>query len=172
MNELERIIKWYDLTLESQRFTIRLAEKSPEIFPLDSSLAAKSFNEVKETLLEAEKELKDLTVLSLVSVFEQILIDYVSDETKKIIEMGNESFFEAAIKYAFKNTEKWHFKDILDLFKTMVGSELVGRVKQIYEYRNWVAHGKNQSKINRVTKTTPEITYEQLSEFLNRLNKG
>lgn len=61
MNELERIMKWYNLTLESQRFTIRLAEKSPEIFPLDSSLAAKSFNEVKETLLEAEKELKDLT---------------------------------------------------------------------------------------------------------------
>ena len=27
-----------------------------------------------------------------------------------IAEMGNESFFEAAIKYAFKNTEKWHFK--------------------------------------------------------------
>lgn len=45
MNELERIIEWYKLTLESQRFTVRLAEKSPEIFPLDSSLAAKSFNE-------------------------------------------------------------------------------------------------------------------------------
>lgn len=84
---------------------------------MDSSLAVKSFNEVKETFLSSPR-------------------------------------------YSFKSRKKWHFKDILDLFKTTVESELVRRVKKIYEYRNWVACGKNQSKMNRVTRTTLEITYE------------
>jgi hypothetical protein len=44
---------------------------------------------------------------------------------------------------------------------------LVGSVKQVYDYRNWVAHGKKET--TSVTKIDPDLAYDRLSEFLGRL---
>ena len=162
-------MNWYNLSIESQRTIARFLERSPEDFPLDSSLATMPLNEVKETLLLAEEELKDLTVLSLVSIFEQFLIEYLSELTDELSQKIDEPLSKETIEYACRNVERWYFKDILDLFKPIVGSQVVGDVKQIYNFRNWVAHGKNHKKKKKVTSVDPETAYERLSEFLNRL---
>jgi hypothetical protein len=79
MNKLEEIMEWYKLTIESQRVTLKILNSSPELVPLDSSLAEYKLSEAKKILLKAENELNDLTVLSLVAVFEQLVLDYLKD---------------------------------------------------------------------------------------------
>ncbi|ETJ35256.1 hypothetical protein Q604_UNBC10353G0001, partial [human gut metagenome] len=41
------------------------------------SLEARRLRQAKKILLKAENELNDLTVLSLVAVFEQLVLDYL-----------------------------------------------------------------------------------------------
>ncbi|GAB3049565.1 hypothetical protein [Virgibacillus ainsalahensis] len=55
----------------------------------------------------------------------------------------------------------------VDTHKSM---KLAGIVKQIYQYRNWVAHGKRPEKTP--AKTDPVSAYRHLSEFLCRLKKS
>lgn len=167
MNKLQEIMQWYKLTIESQRITLKILNSSPELVPLDSSLAEYKLSEAKEILLKAENELNDLTVLSLVAVFEQLVIDYLKDLGRKTIKKEEEILSKSVLKYALKNSDRWHFKDILDIFKSIVSNELVGSVKQVYDYRNWVAHGKKET--TSVTKIDPDLAYDRLSEFLGRL---
>lgn len=167
MNKLQEIIKWYKVTIESQRLTLKILSSSPEIVPLDSSLAAYKLSEAKEILLKAENELSDLTVLSLVSVFEQSVLDYLKDVGKETVEKEEEMLCKSVLKYALKNSDRWHFRDVLDIFKSIISVELVGNVKQVYDYRNWVAHGKKET--TSITNIDPEVAYDRLSEFLGRL---
>lgn len=167
MNKLQEIMQWYKLTIESQRITLKILNSSPELVPLDSSLAEYKLSEAKEILLKAENELNDLTVLSLVAVFEQLVIDYLKDLGRETIKKEEEILSKSVLKYALKNSDRWHFKDILDIFKSIISNELVGNVKQVYDYRNWVAHGKKET--TSVTKIDPDIAYDRLSEFLGRL---
>lgn len=144
MNNLEEIMKWYKLTIESQRVTLKILNSSPEIVPLDSSLAEYTLSEAKEILLKAVNELNDLTVLSLASVFEQSVLGYLKSLGKETIEKEEKILSKSVLKYALKNSDRWHFRDILDIFKSVFSTELVGSVKQVYDYRNWVAHGKKK----------------------------
>lgn len=167
MNKLQEIMQWYKLTIESQRITLKILNSSPELVPLDSSLAEYRLSEAKEILLKAENELNDLTVLSLVAVFEQLVIDYLKDLGMETIKKEEEILSKSVLKYALKNSDRWHFKDILDIFKSIISNELVGNVKQVYDYRNWVAHGKKET--TSVTKIDPDVAYDRLSEFIGRL---
>lgn len=167
MNKLQEIMQWYKLTIESQRITLKILNSSPELVPLDSSLAEYKLSEAKEILLKAENELNDLTVLSLVAVFEQLVIDYLKDLGMETIKKEEEILSKSVLKYALKNSDRWHFKDILDIFKSIISNELVGNVKQVYDYRNWVAHGKKET--TSVTKIDPDVAYDRLSEFIGRL---
>ncbi|RQN12293.1 hypothetical protein EHW71_03490 [Clostridium butyricum] len=164
MNKLEEIMEWYKLTIESQRVTLKILNSSPELVPLDSSLAEYKLSEAKKILLKAENELNDLTVLSLVAVFEQLVLDYLKDLGKETIKKEEEILSKSVLKYALKNSDRWHFKDILDIFKSILSNELVGSVKQVYDYRNWVAHGKKET--TSITKIDPEVAYDRLNEFI------
>ncbi|QAT40530.1 hypothetical protein [Clostridium sp. JN-9] len=104
MNKLEEIMQWYKLTIESQRITSKILNSSPEIVPLDSSLAEYTLNDAKEILLKAENELNDLTVLSLVSVFEQLILDYLKNLGKETVEKEEEILSKSVLKYALKNS--------------------------------------------------------------------
>ncbi|MBP1971725.1 hypothetical protein J2Z83_003880 [Virgibacillus natechei] len=110
-------------------------------------------------------ELNDLTIVSFVSIFEQTLILYL----KEIVEsqMTPEIEDEVILKlrdYTIKQAEYGRFTDIIDLFSRSNNKELAGMVKQIYTYRNWVAHGKPPEK--NPSKIDPISAYNRLSEFL------
>ncbi len=60
--------------------------------------------------------------------------------------------------------KKLPFEDILDLFDPPVPKPVIGNVKQAYQYRNWVAHGK---RAIRSLVLTPQDVYDRLTIFLN-----
>ncbi|MCY6355267.1 hypothetical protein [Clostridium sp. ZS2-4] len=166
MNELDRIINWYEIAMDSQHVVLEILNSSPQNIPANTVIGSKEPREIKENLLVAENELNDLTILSLVASFEQLVLDF----TVKIVEenVGNteNTLFYQMSKYAFKNADRWHFGDILDLFKSVINPQIIGDVKQVYRYRNWVAHGKKDRKPLALE---PYIAHERLSQFLYKL---
>jgi hypothetical protein len=48
--------------------------------------------------------------------------------------------------------------DLLSTLRNIVDSNILEQIKQVYEYRNWVAHGKNQYKLPAI-KTSPHFTF-------------
>jgi hypothetical protein len=62
--------------------------------------------------------------------------------------------------------ERWTVTDIIDILKDVVPDELRGRAKQIYEYRNWVAHGRNKNHLPS-SRTDPKTAYAVLSDFID-----
>ena len=57
--------------------------------------------------------------------------------------------------------------DILNMFKSLIDSDLIGQAKQVKQYRDWVAH-RNISK-GAPANVPPKKAYEILSEILRAL---
>ncbi|MBF0257934.1 MAG: hypothetical protein HQK62_03680, partial [Desulfamplus sp.] len=61
--------------------------------------------------------------------------------------------------------ERWTINDMVEAFSDIVDGELRGRVKQIYEYRNWIAHGKNPNRLPSA-RTDPKTVHISLVDFI------
>jgi hypothetical protein len=57
--------------------------------------------------------------------------------------------------------------DMLFALRDIVDGATRGQVKQVYEYQNWVAHGKNQNKVP-ATNVSPYSVYTLLSQFITQ----
>lgn len=166
MNELDRIINWYEIAMESQHVVLEILNSAPHNIPANTVIGSKEPREIKNNLIVAENELNDLTILSLIASFEQLVLDFTVKIVNENIENTKNPLFYKMSKYAFKNADRWHFVDILDLFKSVINPQIIGDVKQVYKYRNWVAHGKKDRKPLTLE---PYIAHERLSQFLDKL---
>lgn len=164
--ELDKVMEWYEVSLECQMIMHKLINKRPEIIPLESTLATKELKETLDLLTKSIEELNDLTIVSLVSIFEQTLLAQVREFIQHQMNPTNQMTNQVT-SYVIQQAERGKFTEIMDLFKSVVDPQIIGMVKQVYTYRNWVAHG------NKSTKTPPKIdpilAYERLSEFLTQI---
>ena len=166
--ELNRVMEWYEIALDSQKVMKKLIKKNPEIIPLDSVLAAKEVKETDKLLQRSIGELNDLTIVSLVSIFEQVLIGNLKMVIQNQFDRDDD-FSNKLSLFTIQQVERGRFTEIIDLYKPLVGSDLAGTVKQVYIYRNWVAHGKKTDKTPPII--DPVSAYDRLSEFLILVNK-
>ena len=120
-------------------------------------------DEMLKTIYSVEIELDDIMILSLFASFErelrtsiQNIIDSNSKKTCPIV--------SRFIEMASESVERWTIKEIIDAFDSVVDGELRSIVKQIYDYRNWVAHGKNPNKLPPI-KTDPKTVFFNLQDF-------
>lgn len=165
MISLEEAFEWYLITKDGYKFIAKVLKKEPILFTQLAPHTFEPISEFKQKLYDSIQELEDQALVLMVSVFERL----VTDRTVKCI-LGDKQkqnklgqLCEAVKNYCAKELERRSFKDILDLFKITVQGDLVGLVKQIYDYRNWVAHGKRGPKPLSIT---PGETYKRLSKFL------
>jgi hypothetical protein len=143
--ELDKIMEWYEISLDCQKIMQKLIKKNPEIIPLESVLVTKELKETAQLLQKSIIELNDLTIVSLVSIFEQILIEHLKQLIHSQMNPKDE-ITKRVSQYTMQQAERGRFIEIVDLFKPLVDIRLVGMVKQVYVYRNWVAHGKDLNK--------------------------
>ena len=115
---------------------------------------------------DVEKELDDIMILSLFASFErelrisiQTLIDTNTNKVNKTL--------ENIVSLTTDSIERWTVVDMIDSLKDVVDNDLRGKAKQIYEYRNWVAHGKNKSKIPSI-RTDPKTVQVILCDFITQ----
>lgn len=141
-SQLDKVMEWYEVSLECQMIMHKLINKRPEIIPLDSTLATKELKETLDLLTKSIEELNDLTIVSLVSIFEQTLLahirEFIHHQMNPTNQMNNQ-----VTNYVIQQAERGKFTEIMDLYKSVVDQQVIGMVKQVYTYRNWVAHGKN-----------------------------
>jgi len=79
--------------------------------------------------------------------------------------MALSSLASSIYPYFEKEVEFWKAEDILDLLKSTLAprASLIGQAKQILQYRNWIAHGKNTNKI------PPQVTSVYAFDILNEI---
>lgn len=144
---VRRSIKKEVYTLHNQ--TIFLGEQKDEMF---------------DRLSGTEEELDDIMVLSLFASFERELRVFIQD----IIDANTHkstSTIERITSLTTSSIERWTVNDMVEAFSDIVDEDLRGKVKQIYEYRNWVAHGKNQNRLPSA-RTDPKTVYISLVDFI------
>lgn len=103
-------------------------------------------------------------VLSIFASFERELRSSIQDVVVANMSIINKTVERINVA-AVENIERWTVTDIIDILKDVVSDELRGRAKQIYEYRNWVAHGRNKDQLPS-SRTDPKTAYAVLSDFI------
>lgn len=121
-----------------------------------------------EYIERAQRELADLAILAYFAAFEQQLLDHFESITITLVQSESDPFKKRILEgqNQLRRPRETPLIAILDYYKAIVKPDLVGQVKQIYQYRNWVAHGKKGPiPIN----VTPATAYERLQAFLGSL---
>jgi hypothetical protein len=164
-NPLDPVMSWYEAALDSIRVTQRVLNQNiagavthRHIFygqPPADCVAR---------LDAAKDELARVAVVALTAIFERTLRDYLTQLPRSAWPPGD-PHRDAVREGLVRDIEYWNISDrVLEVFP-VVASQARGLVKQIIEYRNWVAHGHTLTK-PAPTNVTPDQAHKRLSDFL------
>jgi hypothetical protein len=154
---------------DSLTVTRRSIKKKVSILHRRTVFEESKSDDVNMMLKAANKEFADLIVLGLFASFERQLRDEILDKSSKLQEIIPRELGERMTTLAQREIERWRIGEIIDLFNFAVDGEVRGKLKQILQYRNWIAHGKNPNDLPSVRSTDPKTTYETIQEFVSQL---
>lgn len=140
----------------------RLLEKTDFIFLQES--------EASERITTCHDESENFAILSLWAVFERFLIDYLVTKGQPLRSISPTTLAEGIYETFESAVEYRRIDEILDLFKGVVDSNLIGNAKNIKKYRDWVAH-KNPRR-GHSGKTDPLMAYGILSQIIQAINES
>jgi hypothetical protein len=167
---LDEVRTWYDVTRAALATLYRDVRREPESLPFQ--LTSLALFAVRDAALRhnvrAQRELADLAILSYFATFEQLLLDHFESSTSALVKGETEPLKRRILEgqSQLRKSRETPITIVLDYYKAVVDSDLVGQVKQVYKYRNWVAHGKRgPAPIN----VTPSDAYSRLQCFLEHL---
>jgi hypothetical protein len=75
------------------------------------------------------------------------------------------SFFYNFSSHAGTALETWKIDDQLNFFKKIIPSNLLGDIKNIYKYRNELAHGKELAQRKYKETHEPRFVYDSMRAF-------
>ena len=123
--------------------------------------------EASAVLQDAAKQAADLAILALFATFERFVIEHLQTANRLLAE-GYPQHYSAKLAEKFESeVEYWRFGEILNLFKGEVDADLIGQVKQIKQYRDWIAH-QNPNKPTP-TQATPETAFDVLTRMIEQI---
>ena len=145
-NILANIWKSYEITTDCIKIASRSVAKK-EYHPLTKAtyFATDLADDVANQLIESRQSVDDYVILSLYAAFERMLFNYLKDHVDEVFSHDNSKFSSKFRDRIGKEIEYWKPDDVLDVFKSIVKSDLIGQAKQVKKYRDWVAH-KNPNK--------------------------
>ncbi len=130
---------------------------------------------VIDLLRQSEEESQDLFILGLWATFERFLRTYLQHKGEAIKQHVQPfTLGDSLYRHFHKEAEYWKPVEILDflkdsLFVTTAEKNQMGLAKQILEYRDWVAHGKNPNRLPSAKELKPKTAYDTLNEIINTL---
>jgi hypothetical protein len=169
-DSINAVLATYHVINESLNIVEALSPK-----PIDPVVARKTFVEGKsaveiEDIIEYERtEFNDVMVVSLFAAFERELRSAFQNAVKtewpahKPTMLNIRGMTTDAI-------ERWVVLDMIAALRDVVDDNLRGEVKEIYTYRNWVAHGKN-SRRAPARQAVPRQVYKTLLRFIQQAAK-
>lgn len=164
IDSLTQVFSIYETLKDSIKVTRRSINKSgDDILHRNTLFWGEQKDEMLNKISSVEIELDDIMILSLFASFERELRTSV----QHIIcsnSSQNSPIIIRFIAMTSESVERWTIKEIIDAFDGVVDEKLRSIVKQIYDYRNWVAHGKNPNKPPPI-KTDPKTVFFNLRDF-------
>ncbi len=159
-DDLEELSRLYVATKDSFRVAQRILRAEDNLSYVKNTHFVNNEREMsRRELSDAQQKIDDLFVLRMWASFERWLInrflEYVGEECQ------NSEY--AYKEYLSKQIEYFRIDELLDLLKNRHDPELVGQLKQIKKYRDWVAHGHGPEK--RPAACNPDDCYTRLSRF-------
>ena len=166
MTPLDAVWEWYEYARDSIGLAAHQVECDPYGIPRSLIFAAAVDEPPLEGLSRAQAELDDLTVLALFAVFEQAVLERLLRASASVKGRATTGLEAALSARAFRGLDRWPLEGVLDVCKAAVDAAVVGLVKQVKGYRDWVAHGKRGAPDARID---PRAAYDRLSDFLAAL---
>jgi hypothetical protein len=155
----------YETIKDSMKVTRRSINKNLAALHYQTNFFTEGKDDALDKVFKAENELDDIMVLSIFASFERELRASIQDVILANMSVINKTV-ERINLAAVESIERWTVIDIIDILKDVVSEELRGRAKQIYEYRNWVAHGRNKDHLPS-SMTDPKTAFAVLSDFID-----
>jgi hypothetical protein len=163
-NPLDPVIEWYRTALDSMRVTQRALNQGITGAVTNRHVFfSQALTESTARLKGAKKELEQLVVLALVAIFERTLRDYLVQMPLTSLPPGD-PHGDAVRAEIIQDLEFWNISRVIGVFPA-VDSAVRGQVKQIMDYRNWVAHGHTLAK-SAPANVVPVKAHQQLTAFL------
>ena len=164
-NILEPIWESYRTTIDCLKVASRSIDKG-ELHLMNRTKFASSRIDAAKLMIEASRSnADDFVIVSLWAAFERKLLEYVQVEGKKLLQKTPNNFNLQVHQKIESEMEYWKSDDVLDLFKSVVNSELIGNAKPVKKYRDWVAH-KNPKK-GPPPNVPPQTAYRILSDIIS-----
>jgi hypothetical protein len=166
-NPLDPVMAWFKTARDSLRMSQRTLEKDiPDAVVAKYVFYAKPLEECESLLDSAKDEIERVVVLSLTAIFERTLRDHLVQYPNNAMQSGDPT--EVAVRTELtRNIEFWNFSSqVVEVFPN-VSTDVKGNVKQIIQFRNWVAHGHSAGVAPPIN-LVPAKAYQQLTEFLTQ----
>ncbi|RJP20321.1 MAG: hypothetical protein C4527_25180 [Candidatus Omnitrophota bacterium] len=164
-NILEPIWESYMTTIDCLKVASRCIENKVHHLMKKTKFVTSSIDEAKEMISYSREKADDFVIVSLWAIFERELLGYVQKEGGKLLQKIPTSFNTNVHRKVKNEMEYWKSDDVLDLFKTVVNSDLIGNAKQVKKYRDWIAH-KNPKK-GPPSNVPPHTAYRILSDIIS-----
>jgi len=163
-NPLDPVMEWFRTAFDSIRVTQRtLTQGLAGAVTNRHVFYGQPLTDCKAQLQAAKEELERLVVLALTAIFERTLRDYLVQMPLTSLPPGD-PHGDAVREEIIKDIEFWNISRVLEVFP-VVDPDVRGRVKQIVDYRNWVAHGHTIAK-PAPTNVVPVKAHKDLTTFL------
>ena len=166
-NQLDPIWKVYEVTKDCLKIAQKIVNRGNEYFLSETEFIGSSAQESKERITKSRREADDFIIMSLWVAFERIIIFYLHEKGRKILEARPASFSHELYDKFEKEVEYWKVDDVLNLFKKDIDPKLIGNAKSIKKHRDWIAH-RNPHRPSP-GKVTPEHAYTILVEILSQI---
>jgi hypothetical protein len=175
MKTLADAWNWYAATKQNLERMRRLgrrhwADPSPEAASLwqDDEFRTLEASAIVRETTAGLKPIDDLAVVVLFSVFESHVRDYLAARMRPEADGLTDPILKEAADDALQGVQEGSFyRRVLQPLKEQgqVSADLVTRVDQVRDYRNWVAHGRREQDAGR-NNVTPRMAFERLKDFL------
>jgi hypothetical protein len=133
----------------------------------DNALRHLSADQLSKDATTVERELDDLAVLVLFSVFEAIVRDLVDEQLRPEIAGLKHVALKSAGEDVLQSVAEGSFFRVLEPFKSVATNDLIEQVNQVRHFRNWVAHGRRPLPSGKqMAVVQPKEAYERLKQFL------
>jgi len=140
-NPLDEVMEWFQTARDAIRVTERIVtQKIPRAIIRKHRFHGQSEAACCELLTSSLDKLTHHVILGLTAIFERTLRDHLRKSPVLMAPTGD-PHLDGVRSEILKDIEFWNLSArVVELFPSVDGN-VRGLVRQIIEYRNWVAHG-------------------------------
>ncbi len=165
---IEEIWLTYQVTKDALKVATHGINRGAIELLQDTFFVNSSTDKAKSDLETCRRAAGDYAILSMWAIFERHVLDALVSENGKMLDMPPSDFNSSLHRKIGDAIEYWRSNDVLDLIRPLVGPDLVGKAKQIKQYRDWLAH-RNPKKASPGN-VPPTVAYQVFSDISRLLS--